>query len=79
MLPGKASTPSDDLATFKRDSADVRRWMKYALEDLHIDTIVVASAAALASQYLRRRYRLRSTSRGSGGGGSGGVAGVMLG
>ena len=73
MLPGKASTPSDDLATFKRDSADVRRWMKHALEDLHIDTMVVASAAVLASQYLRRRYWLRSTYRGSVGGDGGGV------
>lgn len=53
--------------------------MKHALEDLHIDIMVVASAAALASQYLRRRYRLQSTYRGSdggdgdGGGGNGGL------
>ena len=72
MLFGKTSTPVDDLATFKRDSAEVRRWMKHALEDLHIDATVVASAATLASQYLRRRYRLRSTCRNGGGGDSGG-------
>ena len=76
MLSSEASTPNDDLATFKRDSADVRRWMKHALEDLHIDTMVVASAAALASQYLRRRYRLRLTCRGDdGSGGCGGGGG----
>lgn len=40
---------------FKRDSARILRWMKCALEDLHIDAIIVASATTLALKYLRRR------------------------
>lgn len=45
--------------------------MRHALEDLHIDAVVVASAATLALQYLRRRYGFPS-SRCVGGGGGGG-------
>lgn len=38
---------------FERDATDLLRWMRHALENLHMDTLVVTSAATLALRYAR--------------------------
>lgn len=52
-----AVTPSEKNAMFARDSADVREWMRHAVEDQLADAVVVSSAVALAVRFLQRRYR----------------------
>lgn len=42
---------------FARDSANVREWMRHAVEAQLADAVVVSSAAALAVRFLQRRYR----------------------
>lgn len=38
---------------FERDAADVLHWMRNAIETIHVDSLVVTSAASLALHYLR--------------------------
>ena len=51
------ATPSELDAMFAQDSANIREWMRHAVEAGLADAVVVSSATTLAVRFLQRRYR----------------------